>query len=163
MKNFQDFELRNTNTESLNTNTTALTDHQEAPKEPKTTLVSRNITVLGRRTSVRLEPEMWKALRDIAKREGCSIHDICSLISLRKNAQTSLTAAIRVFLMLYFKASSTEDGHARAGHGNIEFMKERARVPQSSISKFKNQVATGRRGNGLPMNGGDNGVGQHAY
>ena len=78
---------------------------------PKTTLVSRNITVVGRRTSVRLEPEMWVALREISKREECSIHDICSLISLRKNEKTSLTAAIRVFLMLYFRASSTEDGH----------------------------------------------------
>ena len=67
----------------------------------KTTLVSRNITMRGRRTSVRLEPEMWTSLRDIAKRENCSIHDICSLISLRKNPQTSLTAAIRVFLISY--------------------------------------------------------------
>lgn len=69
--------------------------------EPKSTLISRNITVGGRRTSVRLEPEMWRALKEIAKRETCTIHDICDLISMRKNANTSLTAAIRVFLMLY--------------------------------------------------------------
>lgn len=31
--------------------------------ETKSTLVSRNITVCGRRTSVRLEPEMWLAIR----------------------------------------------------------------------------------------------------
>ena len=64
------------------------------------TLVSRNITVCGRRTSVRLEPEMWRALKEIAGRETCSIHELCSLISFRKNKRTSLTAAIRVFLML---------------------------------------------------------------
>ena len=29
----------------------------------KSSLVSRNITVLGRRTSVRLEPEMWRELK----------------------------------------------------------------------------------------------------
>jgi predicted DNA-binding ribbon-helix-helix protein len=40
------------------------------------TLLSRNITVGGRRTSVRLEPEMWNSLYDIAKRENCTIHDI---------------------------------------------------------------------------------------
>jgi predicted DNA-binding ribbon-helix-helix protein len=94
----------------------------------KTTLISKNVTVGGRRTSVRLEPEMWLALKDIALREKCSIHDICSLVGVRKNAHTSLTAAIRVFLMLYYRASSTEDGHRKAGHGDFEFMKRRARV-----------------------------------
>lgn len=97
----------------------------------KSTLVSRNITVLGRRTSVRLEPEMWRALRDISLRERCSIHDLCSLISLRKNTHTSLTAAIRVFLMLYYRASSTEEGHQRAGHGSFDSMKNRAGLPRS--------------------------------
>ena len=102
----------------------------------KTTLVSRNITVMNRRTSVRLEPEMWTALREIAKREQCSIHDICTLICVRKNPRTSLTAAIRVFLMLYFRAASTEEGHQKAGHGNFEFMKQRARIPSQHMPLF---------------------------
>lgn len=105
-----------------------LTEEMIENDEVRTTLLSRNITVSGRRTSVRLEPEMWSSLYDIAKRENCSIHDICTLISMRKNPKTSLTAAIRVFLMLYFRASSTEEGHARAGHGNFEFMRHRAGV-----------------------------------
>lgn len=75
---------------------------------------------------------MWGALKEIAKREKCSIHDICTLISMRKNEHTSLTAAIRVFLMLYFRASSTEEGHDRAGHGSFEYMKLRARIPLKS-------------------------------
>lgn len=90
------------------------------------TLVSRNITVNGRRTSVRLEPEMWRALKEIAARESCSIHELCSLIAFRKKPRTSLTAAIRVFLMLYFRAATTEDGHGRAGHGSFDSMKRRA-------------------------------------
>lgn len=94
----------------------------------KSTLISRNITISGRRTSVRLEPEMWMGLKEISKRENCTIHDICSLIGLRKNENTSLTAAIRVFLMLCFRASSTEDGHQRAGHGSFTAMKERAKL-----------------------------------
>lgn len=103
----------------------------------QSTLVSRNITVLGRRTSVRLEPEMWRALRDISMRERCTIHDLCSLISLRKNPNTSLTAAIRVFLMLYYRASSTEEGHGRAGHGSFDSMKTRAGLPRSWEGKSK--------------------------
>lgn len=99
----------------------------------KSTLISRNINVIGRRTSVRLEPEMWSALREIARREGCKIHDICSLVHLRKNPDTSLTAAIRVFLMLYYRASATEEGHRRAGHGDFDHMIQRARMPADMI------------------------------
>ncbi|MCB1530434.1 MAG: ribbon-helix-helix domain-containing protein [Rhodospirillales bacterium] len=104
-------------------------DACESGHELKSTLVSRNITVLDKRTSVRLEPEMWQALKDISNYENCSIHDLCSLISLRKDKKTSLTAAIRVFLMLYYRASSTEEGHRRAGHGNFRNMKIRAGMP----------------------------------
>tara|TARA_B100001093_G_C26240327_1_gene764097 strand:+ start:80 stop:466 length:387 start_codon:yes stop_codon:yes gene_type:complete len=101
------------------------------------TLISRNITVLGRRTSVRLEPEMWTALRDISKREKCSIHDICTVVYLRKKENTSLTAAIRVFLMLYFRAAATEEGHIRAGHGNFENMRKRAQMNDSHSLYFQ--------------------------
>lgn len=107
-------------------------------EEFKSTLVSRNITVLGKRTSVRLEPEMWKELKNISERESCTIHDLCSLISLRKSKATSLTAAIRVFLMLYFRAAATENGHAQAGHGNFQNMKRRAGMSSDwSALKFK--------------------------
>lgn len=102
---------------------------QSAANDAASTLLSRNITVKGRRTSIRLEPEMWAALREAAKREHCTVHDICSLISIRKNAGTSLTSAIRVFLMLYYRAASTEDGHKRAGHGSFRQMMQRARLP----------------------------------
>jgi predicted DNA-binding ribbon-helix-helix protein len=100
-------------------------------------LVSRNITIQDKRTSVRLEPEMWIALKDIANREQCTIHDICTLIYMRKKPDTSLTASIRVFLMLYFRASSTEEGHRRAGHGNFQNMRMRAKVENTNFSVKK--------------------------
>ncbi len=103
--------------------------------QQKTTLLSKNITVSGRRTSIRLEPEMWMAIREIAMREKCSIHDICSLVTIRKNAATSLTAAIRSFLMLYFRAASTEEGHMRAGHGDFESMRRRAGMATPAMSR----------------------------
>ena len=118
--------------------------------ECKSTLISRSITVLGRRTSVRLEPEMWTALREISRREDCKIHDICSLIQLRKNPNTSLTAAIRVFLMLYYRAASTEDGHGKAGHGSFDNMAQRARVTREMIrpSQAYHRIAKHHEGNG---------------
>ncbi len=84
---------------------------------PRSTLINRNIIVSGHRTSVRLEPEMWGALLDISAREGKSVHELCTLVADRKKPDCSLTAAIRVFTMAYYKAAATEDGHQRAGHG----------------------------------------------
>lgn len=96
------------------------TDDYEGEKQ-SSSLVSRNISVSGRRTSIRLEPEMWQALKDIARRESCSLHIVCSLVARRKRANSTLTAAIRVFIMLYFRAAATEEGHARAGHGMMGY------------------------------------------
>jgi len=137
---------------AYNTKLQNLTNEIVDNDDVKTTLLSRNITVDGRRTSVRLEPEMWNSLYDIAKRESCTIHDICTLISLRKNPKTSLTAAIRVFLMLYFRASSTEEGHAKAGHGNFEFMKNRAGLNNATMRKPDNKKNGFARANGYPAN-----------
>ncbi len=83
----------------------------------QSSLVSRNITIRSHRTSVRLEPDMWEGLREICRREHTTMHGICTAIAERKAPNTSLTAAIRVFVMAYFRAASTEDGHMKAGHG----------------------------------------------
>ena len=91
----------------------------------KTALVSRNVTINNKRTSVRLEGQMWVALKEIAEREKCTIHDICSVIACQKSVNITLTAAIRIFIMLYFKVASTEEGHRRAGHGGFQRMMSR--------------------------------------
>ena len=111
----------------------------------QSSLVSRNITIFGRRTSIRLEPEMWTALNDIADREKCSVHDICSLVYVRKSSLTSLTAAIRVFLMLYYKAAATDIGHKQAGHGDFSNMKKRARIPAIYKSYFEKKETKARQ------------------
>lgn len=111
----------------------------------KTSLISRNITVLGHRTSIRLEPEMWKALKEISTREKCSIHDLCTVVSIRKNENTSLTAAIRVFIMLYFRSAATEEGHMKAGHGDFNTMKQRARITDQALAYFSKLRKQGKR------------------
>lgn len=80
-------------------------------------LISRNITVSGHRTSMRLEPEMWDALAEVCRREGRSLHDICTAVDAHRR-QSSLTAALRVFIVSYFRSAATEHGHLRAGHGD---------------------------------------------
>ncbi len=106
-------------------------------EEGQSSLISKNITIFNRRTSVRLEPEMWDAIADIAAREGCSVHDICSLVYVRKRDDTSLTAAIRVFLMLYYRSAATEVGHSNAGHGDFDSMKKRARMSPEQEALFQ--------------------------
>lgn len=106
----------------------------------KTALISRNITVNKRRTSIRLEAQMWVALKEIAEREKCTVHDICTVIAGRKSENITLTAAIRIFLMLYFKSAATEDGHKKAGHGGFQRML--ARVANRAKPSYDDDVAS---------------------
>lgn len=80
-------------------------------------LVKRNVTVGGLRTSIKLEPEMWDALKEVCKREGVTVSAMCTAINRQKPEATALASAIRVHLVRYFRASSTEEGHTAAGHG----------------------------------------------
>lgn len=80
------------------------------------TLVSGNVTVDGKRTSMRLEPAMWEALREVCARESRPMNLLVTEID-RARAESTLTAAIRVYLLAYFRAAATEDGHRVAGHG----------------------------------------------
>lgn len=92
-------------------------------------LRSQNVMVAGRRTSMRLEPSMWEALEDIARRETLSVNELCSRIKERLDEQArrrgvapsdgsvTLTSAVRVFIAAYFRRASTDEGHSRAGHG----------------------------------------------
>ena len=66
-------------------------------------LISKNITVCGRRTSIRLEAEMWEALKEVSSKGDCKIHDVASYVYLRKKPMATLTAAIRVFLLTYYR------------------------------------------------------------
>lgn len=79
-------------------------------------LVNRNVVAERGRTSMRLEPELWDALHEICQREQVPVGEIIR----RAEAQTGLggrTSAVRVFVLQYFRAAATEEGHAEAGHG----------------------------------------------
>lgn len=65
---------------------------------------------------MRLEPAMWDALQEVARREGRNVNDICTMVNERRR-ESSLTAALRVYIVAYFRAAATEHGHLRAGHG----------------------------------------------
>jgi predicted DNA-binding ribbon-helix-helix protein len=65
-------------------------------------LTIRNVVVAGHRTSVRLEPVMWEALRDIANGRGMPVNDLVTEIDRHRGAP-SLTAAIRVYIVDFYR------------------------------------------------------------
>ena len=65
---------------------------------------------------MRLEPELWDALYEICQREGVGVGELIRQIEARGHAG-GRTSAVRVFILQYFRAAATEDGHSAAGHG----------------------------------------------
>ena len=63
---------------------------------------SRSIWIGNHKTSVRLEPTMWAALNDIAAECGKTVHDVVLEINRRRKG-IGLTAAIRVFIVEYYR------------------------------------------------------------
>lgn len=59
---------------------------------------------------------MWDALDELSEREGRTINEICTFVERRKD-DSSLTAALRVLILSYYRASATDEGHEAAGHG----------------------------------------------
>ncbi len=70
---------------------------------------------------------MWKGLSEICAREGLALNEVCTLVENRR-VQSSLTAAIRVFTLSYFRTAAQE----RRGWKTFSL----AQV--SNISKTKN-------------------------
>lgn len=68
-------------------------------------LVCRNVTVSGRRTSLRMEPELWDAAEEIARREGLILNQLCTQVDQRRGT-ANLTASLRVAIVAYFRAAA---------------------------------------------------------
>ena len=113
------------------------------------TLVNRNVTIQDRRTSLRLEPAMWDALHEIAQRESTSVHDLCTRVELARQEST-LTAAIRVFILGYYREAATPQGHSLAGHGQPRGLPGGPLSESALASKAAGNDRTFRRALGVP-------------
>lgn len=72
---------------------------------------------------------MWDALEEIAARENMTVNALCSEIRHRLERQAelngtqpnpsevTLTAAVRTFMVCYYRRAGTDDGHRKASHG----------------------------------------------
>lgn len=104
----------------------SVTDHP-APKA--LVPICRNVTIDGRRTSIRMEPVLWDCLSDICRRERRPASELIALIDTRRG-DSGLTAALRVFILSYFQnAASLEpplSGFAEGGQEPLESVFDRA-------------------------------------
>ena len=72
-------------------------------------LVNRNVIACAGRTSMRLEPELWDALRDICVRENITLSDLVQRIELEGHPG-GRTSAIRVHVVTYFRQAAKAPG-----------------------------------------------------
>jgi predicted DNA-binding ribbon-helix-helix protein len=73
-------------------------------------LVSKNVFVHGHRTSMRLEPEMWNALLEIAAEEGMTAHELVTRIAADRGV--NLTSAVRCFVIRWYVRRCGEPSRA---------------------------------------------------
>jgi predicted DNA-binding ribbon-helix-helix protein len=76
-------------------------------------LVNRNVSTLSGRTSIRLEPEFWEALRDICLQEDIDLRQLMSQIDQTKH-EGGRTSAVRVFILEHFRRQDPAGARARA-------------------------------------------------
>jgi predicted DNA-binding ribbon-helix-helix protein len=94
---------------------------RERPKNESrpSSLVIHNVVVAGHRTSVRLEPTMWEALREIARHRQTTLHDLVTQIDRQREA-SSLTAAIRVYIVDFYRSAALRAGDATDGRDAVQ-------------------------------------------
>jgi predicted DNA-binding ribbon-helix-helix protein len=66
-------------------------------------LVTRNVLIARRRTSLRMEADIWDALDEVCLREGLTLNELCVLIERRRKNRASRTSAVRSFIVSYFR------------------------------------------------------------
>jgi predicted DNA-binding ribbon-helix-helix protein len=66
-------------------------------------LINRNVRRDGKRTSMRLEPQSWDAVRDICHREKIAVDELISR-AVRSHPNGRRTSAVRVFILMYYRA-----------------------------------------------------------
>jgi predicted DNA-binding ribbon-helix-helix protein len=76
------------------------------------------VQVNGRRTSMRLEPEIWSAIGDIACREGFTRSELLDEIECRRPG-TPLTSAVRVFVAIYYRELASGRSHVYTQTGKV--------------------------------------------
>ena len=89
----------------------------EIDSSPDGVSISVFLRTRSGRKSIKLGVGTLRALHEIVDREQASVAEICSLVEAKRSPRETLTEAFRSYVLNYFRAAATEEGHERAGHG----------------------------------------------
>jgi predicted DNA-binding ribbon-helix-helix protein len=67
-------------------------------KDLRSSVVKRSLKIAGHNTSVSLEDEFWKRLKEIASARGMTLAELVAAIDANRN-HPNLSSAIRVFVL----------------------------------------------------------------
>jgi len=70
-------------------------------------VICRNLKINGRRTSLRMDEDMWDALHDVAKHKDMTPAALVSEIE-QQRGNSSTTAALRVYVLRYYRDALRE-------------------------------------------------------
>lgn len=68
----------------------------------KSLILKRSIVVAGQKTSISLEDEFWKSLREIAEERGEPISRLITSIDMER-VFGNLSSAVRIFILRYYR------------------------------------------------------------
>jgi predicted DNA-binding ribbon-helix-helix protein len=71
----------------------------------KSPVIKRSVVVAGHKTSVSLEDDFWKGLKDIAEDRDLTLSDLVSTIDTDRR-HGNLSSAIRLFVLDHFRSHS---------------------------------------------------------
>ena len=73
----------------------------------KSPVVKRSILIAGRRTSVSLEDDFWRTLKEIAAARNLSVSELISTIAAGRT-QANLSSTIRLFVLAFYRDQIAE-------------------------------------------------------
>lgn len=99
---------------------------------------------------MRLEPDMWEALKEICALEGISIHEFCGRVEEQRE-ESAFTAAIRVAILAYYREKVRElASKCGAASPNQKTRDRNGETESDSTSGPQHDCAHGNAAKGLP-------------
>src|SRR5262245_57825820 len=95
------------------------------PKPKRSPIPDHTIDLSGHKTSVTLEDEFWKSLREIAKERRKTIKQLITDIDAKRNS-ANLSSAIRLFVLDYYRKLVDQLKDEIASHRSNSIENERS-------------------------------------
>ena len=96
---------------------------------PSTRVAPRTIIVHGRVTSIRLEDDFWRWIREIAYEQKLTIRALIENVIASKPATWPLTSALRIAIARYWRNRNGRLFHVDLDH------EARGRLPRAKITR----------------------------